>query len=248
MTVATTRLNQIIALLKGAKTAAQEKITKLHHAVQRAELLRGQTRTYQARAEDGERLPGESQVLQLRADKVLADAAEVWARVWDLSATLDEGNTRATADVMIDGKPLLKGLPAQTLLTLEKQLVDVRTFFTKLPVLDPAYEWSYSEGVAAYTTRPIETVRTKKVPQRFVKAEATDKHPAQVEVYHEDVPVGVWTTIHQSGALPQQRVSQLVARADALIAAVKLAREAANMVEVQDQQIGKPLMDYLLAP
>jgi hypothetical protein len=35
-----------------------------------------------------------------------------------------------------------------------------------------------------------------------VKAEATEKHPAQVEVYHEDVVVGQWKTVKFSGALP----------------------------------------------
>lgn len=47
------------------------------------------------------------------------------------------------------------------------------------------------------------------VPRNHVKAEATDKHPAQVEVYHEDVPVGYWTTVKFSGALPARRVNEL---------------------------------------
>ena len=50
----------------------------------------------------------------------------------------------------------------------------------------------------------MQTLRTKKVPRNHVKAEATEKHPAQVEVYYEDVAVGYWTTVKFSGALPAQ--------------------------------------------
>lgn len=241
------RLNQIIAVVKGEKQRVYEAITKLHQAVQKGDLLRGQTRVYRPKDDDGETLPGERSAVQVKAERVLDDAAGLWARLWDLLATADEGNTRATADVVVDGQVLLAMVPATTLLAMEKQLADVRTFFAKLPVLDPAHEWTYDPNVNAYTTKPVDTTRTKKVPRVLTKAEATDRHPAQVEVWHEDITVGYWSTMHQSGALPQARVTQLVGRIDTLLVAVKAAREAANMVEVRDQHIGKPIMDYLLA-
>lgn len=71
----------------------------------------------------------------------------------------------------------------------------------------------------------MRTVRTKKVPRNHVKAEATDKHPAQVDVYYEDVPVGYWTTVKFSGALPARRVNELLDRVEKLQQAVKFARE-----------------------
>jgi hypothetical protein len=90
-------------------------------------------------------------------------------------------------------------------------------------------------------------VRTKKVPRNHVKAEATEKHPAQVEVYHEDVVVGYWRTVKFSGALPAQRVNELLERVEKLQAAVKFAREDANGTEVTDQKPGKKVFDYLFA-
>ena len=46
----------------------------------------------------------------------------------------------------------------------------------------------------SWKTDPVRTIRTKKVPRNHVKAEATENHPAQAEVYYEDLPVAYWTT------------------------------------------------------
>ena len=52
----------------------------------------------------------------------------------------------------------------------------------------------------SWKTEPVQTYRTKRVPRNHVKAEATEKHPAQVEVYYEDVTIGYWTTVKFSGS------------------------------------------------
>ncbi len=90
-------------------------------------------------------------------------------------------------------------------------------------------------------------MRSKKVPRVLVTYEATKEHPAQVQVWHEDVKVGEWTKIEYSGALPQQRVAQLLERVDALKKAVQFAREAANSMEVTQPQIGKAFFDHVFA-
>ncbi|MFF5209466.1 hypothetical protein [Streptosporangium sp. NPDC000396] len=79
-----------------------------------------------------------------------------------------------------------------------------------------------------------------------VKAEATDKHPAQVEVYYEEIVVGFWTKVAFSGAVPQKRVNELLERVIKLQDAVKFAREEANGIEVTDQSIGEKVFGYLL--
>lgn len=91
----------------------------------------------------------------------------------------------------------------------------------------------------------MRTIRTKKVPRNHVKAEATDKHPAQVEVYYEDIAVGYWTTVKFSGALPAKRVNELLDRVEKLQRAVKFAREEANGSEVTDQRVGDVVLRYL---
>jgi len=88
-------------------------------------------------------------------------------------------------------------------------------------------------------------VKTKKIPRNHVKAEATEKHPAQVEVYYEDVVVGNWRTIKFSSALPAKRVNELLSRVEKLQEAVKFAREEANNLEVVEQKVGAKIFDYL---
>lgn len=90
-------------------------------------------------------------------------------------------------------------------------------------------------------------MRAKKIPRNHVLAEATKEHPAQVQVYMEDVPEGDWTTVKFSGALPATRVKTLLDRLTALQHAVKYAREEANGTEVTDRAAGDAVFGYLLA-
>jgi hypothetical protein len=149
--------------------------------------------------------------------------------------------------VEVDGAVIVASAPVTLLLFLEKQLVDIHTFVKKLPVLDPAETWEFDQNVGSYATQPTETVRTKKVPRVLVKAVATDKHPAQTEVYHEDVAVGYWRTVKFSGALPALRVQELLRRVEVLQQAVKVAREEANAVEVSQRRVGADVFAYLFA-
>jgi hypothetical protein len=151
----------------------------------------------------------------------------------------------AKADVTVDGQTLLRDVPVMYLLFLEKQLTDLHTFVKKLPVLDNAETWTFDESADTWRTEPVRTIRTKKVPRNHVKAEATDKHPAQVEVYYEDIAVGYWTTVKFSGALPARRVNELLERVEKLQRAVKFAREEANGAEVTDRHVGDVVFRYL---
>jgi hypothetical protein len=216
-----------------------------HHGLQKPALLAGIARTYQPKDEEGEQLPPESTLVQVKAEDVLRDTAKTLTRLFDVTATKDWANCTARADVTVDGRVLVSGAPVAYLLFLEKQLTDIAGFLRKLPVLDAAEAWSQDPSTDAWKTEPVRTVRTKKVPRNHVKAEATDKHPAQVEVYYEDIPVGYWTTVKFSGALPARRVNELLERVDKLQQAVKFAREEANSAEVTDQRVGDAVFGYL---
>lgn len=243
-----TRLNQIIAVEKGVKATAHSELTKLHHDAQRTQKdgpLNGITRSYQPRDEDGEQLPSESTRVQINANDLLTQAAVTLTRLFDVTATKDWANREANADVTVDGQVLLTAVPVTYLLFLEKRLVDLHTFVTKLPTLDPAETWSYSAEADCWATEPVTTTRTKKVPRNHVLAEATPQHPAQVQMYTEDVMVGTWRTVKFSGALPAERVKELLQRVEALQASVKYATQAANSVEITDQRVGRKVFDYL---
>ncbi len=242
-----TRLNQIIAVEKGVKSRSYAELTEAHHTLQKPVLLAGIARTYLPRDDEGEQYPPESTRVQVRAEEVLRATAGTLTRLFDVTATKDWANCEAKADVVVDGTTVLAAVPATYLLFLEKQLTDLHTFIAKLPVLDAAETWSRDDAADCWATDPVQTTRTKKIPRNHVKAEATDKHPAQVEVYHEDVVVGNWRTVKFSGAMPATRIKTLLERVDKLARAVKFAREEANNTEVTDRRVGEQVFEYLLS-
>jgi hypothetical protein len=240
-----TELHQVLAIEKGTKTRAYRALTDAHHLLQSTSKLSGVSRTYRAKDEDGDRLPSESTRLQVRTEDVLSSVRAGLTELFDVTLTKDVANQEAVGDIYVDGQAIAHGVPVSYLLFLEKQLVDLTTFIDKLPVLDPGEEWAYDFTADAYTTS-VETTRTKKVPRNHVKAAATDKHQAQVDVYFEDVVVGYWTTTKLSGAIAQKDVNGLKARVVELSNAVKTAREAANSFTVTKQEIGTKLFNFLL--
>jgi hypothetical protein len=242
-----TKLNQIIAIEKGVKATSFANLTAAHHQVQKPQLLAGLTRTYQPKDEEGETLPPESLRVQVTAEQVLTDTAATLTRLFDVTATKDWANCTAKADIIVDGETLITGVPVTYLLFLEKELVSLSTFVKKLPVLDPAEAWHRDEASDTWKTEPTKSHRTRKVMRNHVKAEATEKHPAQVDVYTEDITVGYWTLVKFSGALPAKRVNELVERVEKLHQAVKFARERANAAEVTDKSIGDVVFGYLFA-
>lgn len=240
------KLNQIIAVEKTVKSRSYSDLTEAHKQLQKNNLLSGISRTYRPKDEEGEVLPPESTRVQLKAEAVIKQTADILGNLFDVTATKDWANCEAKADVVIGERVLLKQVPVSYLLFLEKQLTDLSTFIRKLPILDASESWEFDPSADAYATEPLQTVRTKKIPRNHVKAEATDKHPAQVEVYYEDVTVGYWRTVKFSGALPASRVHELQNRIEKLQQAVKFAREEANSYEVTDQKVGDKVFAYLL--
>jgi hypothetical protein len=240
------KLNQIIAVEKGVKSRSFAELTEAHHALQKPTLLSGISRTYRPKDEEGEQLPPESTKVQVKAEEMVRQTAAILTRLFDVTASKDWANCIAKANVVVDGRTILTDVPVSYLLFLEKQLTDLHTFIKKLPVLDASETWGFDASADCWATEPVQTLRTKKIPRNHVKAEATEKHPAQVEVYYEDVTVGFWRTIKFSGAMPAKRVNELLERVEKLQAAVKFAREEANGIEASEQKIGEKFFEYLL--
>ena len=241
------KLNQIIAIEKGVKSNSFQELTEAHHLLQKPSLLAGISRTYQPKDEEGEQFPPEFTRVQASAETVIKDTAKILTKLFDVTAAKDWANCQARADIVVDGRTLAADVPATYLLFLEKQLVDMHTFVKKLPTLDPSETWVFDPSSDTYATEAVQTAKTKKLPKNHVKAEATEKHPAQVEVFHEDVVVGYWRTVKFSGALPASRVKELLDRVDKLQQAVKFAREEANSLEAPDKKVGESVFGYLFS-
>lgn len=239
------KLNQVIAVANGKKTQAHKTTTEIYQKLQKPELLAGISRTYRPVDENGDKLPPEKKLVQLRAREAIKVARGAYTDLINIVATMDYANTRASSDLVVDGKVLLEKVPVTHLLFLEKQLIDLRTFVEKLPVLDPAESWTFSEAQDCYASEPADTRSTKKVMRNHVKAKATDKHPEQVDVYTEDTLVGYWSTIKFSGAIPAKEKNDMIERVQKLQEAVKVAREHGNSIEVENKEVATPLLNFI---
>lgn len=246
-----TLLNQIIAVRTGVKGDSEKKLTKHYHMLQRAELLGGMARTYTPHNDEDFRYPDETTNVQVKVEGILRDVAGDLVQLFDVTAAMDWTNQHARADVVLLGgdQPvvLLTDVPISYLMFLEKQLVNLETLVRKLPVLPSTDNWTFDPASDVYKSDPVSTVKTKKIMRNHVKAAATDKHPAQVEIFSEDIPVGTWNTVKFSGALPASRVNKMLNRITALTQAVKYAREQANMESVMTPNPGRKVFDYLFA-
>lgn len=243
------KLNQVIAAEKGLKTGLEKAFTVAYHTVQKPSLFDGLTKTYTPAEDGGETFPGESQKVVNTMARVLEDVSSTLTELFDITATKLYANTGARADVVVGDATILRDVPVEYLLFLEKRLTDLGAFLAKCPVLDPTLDWAWDENKGLFKAPPVITHRSKKIPRNHVKAAATDKHPAQVEVYFEDTTVGTWEMVRYSAALSATRRAKLQERVSVLLAAVKAAREEANSVEAPAiSGMGKAVFDFLLAP
>jgi len=241
----TPKLNQVLAIEKGVKSKTHSTLTQLYHRVQKNALLAGQSRIYLPLDEEGVKLPPESQRVQVRADDVLKDVRKALVELFNVTAQKDMANRGASGDVDIDGVNLLEGVPVTYLLFLEKQLTDLKTMIAKVPTLDADTSWTWDANAGVFRSEATETTKTKKVQKPIVLYPATEEHPAQTQLVTEDVVVGNWTTVRQSGALPADRKEQLSERIIKVLEAVKFAREQANSADAPKHTLGDDILGFI---
>ncbi len=239
------KLSQVVAIEKSTKSRVYAEVTEIHKALQRTEPLKGIARAYTPKNDGDDVFPSESTPVQLRAERLMEQAQTAWVAMFDTVAQKEWANQGATADVIVDGYKLLENVPVCYLLFLEKQASDLRAFVAKLPVLDPAESWEYSDNQDCWQTKPKQTTKTKKIRKPVVKYEATKEHPAQVEMMDEDIVQGTWSTTHYSGALPAARVSDMLRKVERLQDALKMARESANDRPAPEKLAGRAILDFV---
>jgi hypothetical protein len=169
-------------------------------------------------------------------------------RFYDALYQKELANTNAKADLIVDGETIATDLPATFLLGMENKLKFLRASYEGIPTLAPGIKWVLDEklGKGVYVSaNPNEVFKTAKVFKHQVLVPPTDKHPAQIEKWEEQVPVGKYTTTTSCSMLTPARKSELIGRIDSLIQACKKARQKANCTEVADVSIAKKMMDYI---
>ena len=178
-------------------------------------------------------------------------ALGIFGKALDVTATKEVTNQspEARAPVVIDDEVILEPLPATALLMLENKLKGLQQVFHQIPTLAPGRDWKLDpeKGSDIYRDQnPEVKFRSQKVLQHKVVAEPTKEHPAQVEKWAEDVNVGKTTKTVWCGMITPADKSELLARLQVLIGAVKQARMRANCAEVVHTSVAKPIIDFLL--
>lgn len=156
-------------------------------------------------------------------------------------------NQVAQSDIELDGTVIMRDVPVDFLLDLEKILPRWRAMFATMPTLDPSRQWARERDGVWKTTEPTTASQTEKIMYPVVLAEATDKHPAQVKESTKDVVVGTFSQIDMSGAATSQQKADVLALCDKLLVAVKQARMRANSVEVKEPADGAEKITQLFA-
>lgn len=244
------KLHELLAVEPDLKGAAEKIIKetvntftkKEHHFI-------GRHKSYQPKDEDGDTFAPETQEMVTTVTKKLEHTQDVVAKYLDAVAQKELTNTVASAVLEIDGKPLIdEPLPATLLLALEGRLKQLREAYNAMPTLDPSETWHWDKDTKTYEADPKQTYKSKKAYRNHVKAPATDRHPAQVEVYTEDERVGTWTEKKWSGMITPAEKAEVLARIDKLAQAVKCARQRANDARVKTIFVGDIVFNYINNP
>jgi hypothetical protein len=242
------KINQILAIEKNKKTTLHKEITELHRQTQQPTIMTGHTKTFVPKEDDGETYPPEDRKVQLLHQDALDDLCDRLAALMDVTAAKDWSNCKARADVVIGNETFLEQVPVTYLLFLEKELIDLQTFVSKMVELDPALHWTFDENSGQYRSDSTTTHKTKKLQRPIVLYPHVDGKegapgiPAQTQLITEDVVIGHWTTTNFSGAIPRPKKRQLLERIQELHDAVKFAREHANSLDAEEPRIGKKIL------
>ena len=172
-----------------------------------------------------------------------------FTKLWDAEYQIEQTNTKAKADVVLeDGTILAAALPATFLLQLQKRLAELMHLAQAIPTLDPAkgFVEDRDRGEAIYKAREVRKKRTTKKPQVIVKYDATKEHPAQTELYNADVEIGTIEEQEWSGLLTPAEKAAILARIEELTRAVRSARSRANDEQVdKEQKVADRLLKYV---
>lgn len=240
-------LGQIVAIEKDVRRTTAQQLAAARHPLDAPAMLEGISREYQPRDDDGEQLPSEGVRVQATVAELVDSTRDALVRLLDVTAARDFTNASGTAvaDVRVDGEVLIEAAPVPYLLWLEKQLAELEALARRLPTHDPATEWTLEDPRGVYKSTPVRTARQVQQPRANVIVPPTEKHPAQVQTWGENVMVGTWTTVKKTGAIPVADQARLVQRIQALQRAVHLAREEANRVEAIEPAIGARVLEYI---
>ncbi len=243
-----TKLHELLAVRGELATQAAKVRGELASTIEKKRHLFTQKRVVFTPSEENAQPQTEEQSdIQSSVGKELDWISPFLSKAIDASYQVDEANTEARADIVLeDDSILLKGVPGTTLLELEKRVTEIHNLIDKIPTLDPAKGFKLDSQSGYYQAREINKSRTKKIKDVLIKYAATKEHPAQTEVIDKDVVVGKITENEWSAMLTPAEKAEVLARVEMLSRAVRAARSRANDAIVNtDKKIGQTLLRFV---
>lgn len=243
----TSKFHELLAVEGSVRQKTEAVLTETLNTFQSKEShFKGHTRRYNPRDDEGEKFPDEDQYLTTTVPEKLEYTTKQVIEGFDVILQKEECNSRAKADLVLDGVVFKKDMPSTALLTYEHKLLHLKEIWLKIPTLEPGENWERDTHRAhVYHTAPKFTLKTKKMLKPVVLHPGTDKHPPQVQAVNEDEVIGKWEQINFSGKISPIEKSEILERLDKMIAAVKKARCRANEVDVSNWQVGSLIFNYI---
>ena len=246
--VKTIRMAKHIAIEKEVKSAWEKIRAETDKVFKGSDLFVGMEKTYTPKNENEEPLPPVRKEAVTTVNERLTWTQKFLIPLLDYEFTRDSGNMSARADIKIGDNVLVSQVPVTTLLSLEKRLKELRGIYDSAPTLDLSRKWEKSPQNQRFMQfGPVTTYRTKKVTKGVILSPATKEHPAQVERVVEEVQIGTFQETVWSGALTPGDKAKYLERIDQLIAAIQVAREEANEVQISPVQLGDTLLKFIHA-
>lgn len=190
----------------------------------------------------------ERQEIVTTVPKKLDYMSNSFIQFWDAKLQKEIANQEAKADIIIDGKPIIKDMPVTFLLSMEDELKNLRKIYDAIPTLQPGIAWEKDpiKGEDIYkSVHPVIKHKTEKTVQHKILVPPTKEHPAQVREWTEDKPVGQYVSESWSGMLSPAEKSIMIGKLDKMLRAIKKARQRANNQETKGSSIGKLIFDYI---
>jgi len=247
------KLHEILAVDKELEDTARKIVTEAMVTFsKKSDLFLGHLKRLEMFSEDRkseESAAAEQKTLTTTVDEKLDYVAESLIRHLDVVVQKEQTNQEASDDVVLrDGRVILRNLPATFLLSLENKLAWLRKMYETIPTLQPGIAWEQDpqerSGVFKARTEDVR-IKGEKTVQSKILVPSTDRHPAQIEKWFEDKPIGQFVTTRWSGMVSPASKSAYLDRIDELIQAVKKARMRANAQEVEKREVGGVIMTYI---
>lgn len=191
----------------------------------------------------------DSKRVQANARLLVEKAFDALGELINIIATQDEGNTQARADLVVDGKIILKNKPATTYLMLGKQLDNMAAVIRSIIPLPLGYEWVYDPNFGHFRTRnTVKQDRTAAVEEALVLLQPTKEHPGQAQRVTRQYRIGAYETTYYHSGLPKDVIDAMLDLVQKYSDAAKEALYEANTKEVEDIDVASPVASAILQP